>query len=101
MTTALKILGFAMIVLLGCFTGALVMVLALKSGIIAALPQDEHLENFKRIYMGGGAMVWIAASLLGISSFYFEGVARIIPFLLPLIAPLVYSILVLGYFSGL
>jgi hypothetical protein len=101
MTTALKILGFATIVLLGCFTGALVMVLALKLGFIDALPRDEHLATFKRVYMGGGAMIWIAASLVGISTFYLDGIARIMTLLLPLLAPLVYSILVLRYFTGL
>lgn len=101
MSTALKVLGFATIVLLGCFTGALVMVLALKFGLVEALPQDEHLQSFKQVYMGGGAMIWIAASLIGISSFYFDGFAKIVALLLPVVAPLVYSVLVLRYFAGL
>ncbi len=98
---ALKILGFATIVLLGGFTAALVVILSLKFGWVAALPQDEYLKDFELFYFGGSGMVWIAASLLGLGSFSLRGAARIIALLLPLVAPLVYSVFVLIYFTSL
>lgn len=101
MQTFLKILSFVAIVAVGAFTASLVLVLSLKFGIIDALPQDEHMNAFSKTYFGGGGMICIIATLLGLASFYVEGKTKAFLKTLPITAPLVYAVSVLAYFSNL
>lgn len=101
MSVFLRVLGFLAVVVAGSFSVVLVMILALKFGFIESLPNDAQLGHFKQVYLGGGAMVWLAASLIGVTSFFTRNaVMRLTAFLMPVMAPLLYAIVMLFYFSA-
>lgn len=101
MDMMLRILGFVAIALLGFFSVSLVLYGSLNLGLIDALPAEEHLQSFKLYYLGGSGMVWAAATLIGLTSFFMQGLARKIVLFIPLVAPLAYCIGALLYFSRL
>jgi hypothetical protein len=101
MSTAIHILKFLISAALGYGSIFLIVAGALQLGIIDSLPADEHLNNFRLAYMGGGLFVSIAGTLLGVSSFFMKGRSSTLFLLMPLLAPALYSIVVLTYFSTL
>lgn len=101
MNIAIHILKFITLAVLGFFSIPVIMLGALQLGIIDALPGDDHLYNFKLIYMGGGMIALILSCLIGAASFFTHGRASSTFLLLPLIIPALYSVAVLTYFMTL
>lgn len=101
MSTAIHILKFLASAALGYGSVLLIMPGALQLGIIDSLPADEHLNSFRLAYLGGGLFVSIAGTVLGVFSFFMKGRSSTIFLLMPLLAPALYSIVVLSYFSTL
>lgn len=94
-------LKFVLSAALGYASVFLVMAIALQTGVIDALPADQYLYDFKMAYFGGGLMSAILGTGLGVISFFTNGRMRTALLLLPLLMPLLYSLIVLGYFSAL
>lgn len=99
MSIATHILKFLVLAALGYGSVFLIMSGALQLGLIESLPADEHLNNFRLAYFGGGLFACIVGSLLGITSFFTKGRASTIFLLLPFLVPALYSTVVLTYFS--
>jgi hypothetical protein len=101
MSIAIHILKFIALAVLGFFCIPGIMMASLQFGIIDALPEDEHLYNFKLIYLGGGMMALIGSILIGAATFITAGRTSKIFLFLPLVIPVLYCMTVLGYFSTL
>jgi hypothetical protein len=101
MSIAIHILKFITLTALGFFSIPVIMLGALQLGVIDALPGDEHIYNFKLIYMGGGMIALMLACLVGAASFFTHGRTSTTFLLLPLVIPMLYSIAVLTYFTAL
>ena len=99
MNIAIHILKFLALAVLGYGSVFLIMTGALELGLIDSLPADEHLNNFRLVYLGGGLFACLAGTLLGVISFFTRGRLSTIFLLLPFLFPALYSIVVLTYFS--
>lgn len=97
MNTAMRVLIFIALAILGYASIFAVFFISLM--MLDKLPDDEHLQAFKLSYCGGGVMVSIAATALGLISFFTQGRAQRFFLFLPLLAPLLYSIAVMIFFT--
>lgn len=101
MMIALHIFKLIALAAMGYASVFLVMFVALQFGIIAALPADEYLYNFRLAYFGGGMMAALAGTGLGVLSLFTRGRLSAWLLWLPLLVPALYSMAVLTYFSAL
>ena len=89
---ARKILIWIFLVALGSTCGAAMLWFAFRIGLYDALPPDDHLQQFKMIYMGGTMWAWVAGSVIGAFSFKSSSRNYVALASMPLALPLIYSI---------
>jgi hypothetical protein len=99
MDLVLRIFGFVMITLLGFFSAHIVLGLALQLNLIAHLPPDDQLRDFRLAYFGGAGWATIAGALIGLACFFSKGKLRRWLMTAPVLIPTIYCILTLIYFS--
>jgi len=101
MNIALKIFIYLALSTTGFFCAALMLIIGLQTGLIPALPADEHLGRFNMLYTGGGVMISLPAIALGTISFFTKGKMSVFFLSLPLAVPFIYCLTVLIHFLTL
>jgi len=95
MINFIQILKFLLINICGFFITPLINTLAIKANAFPEVPGKENIDTFTYL-LAGGMWFWIFGALFSIGYFFVERKKlRIALFLMPVIAPALYSTIIL------